>query len=111
MFACMRDNNGPQGPRLRYTDKGHIECDTSVCPSNCIRRKLEGREPESEERRWEVGVDEQRSQVRCARLSKKKKENTIEYCLSEVTSSIMSSDVTRVDEFLVILVIYLLHTS
>ena len=37
----------------------------------------------------------------------KKKENTIEYCLSEVTSSVMSSDVTRVDEFLVVL-LYLL---
>ena len=42
--------------------------------------------------------DEQRSQARCARLSKEKKENTIEYRLNEVTISIMSSDVIRVDK-------------
>ena len=59
-----------------------------------------------------VLFDEQRSQVRCARLSKKKKEDTMEYCLNEVTSSIMRSDVIRVDEMsLGCYIIYILHTS
>ena len=44
------------------------------------------------------------SQVR--QIEQEEKENTIEYCLNEVTSSIMSSDVTRVDEFLLVSYIY-----